>query len=158
MECSVLAEKDRRRAPKACSFLVIVGWLVLAGSVVFAALFGYLAMDVLPSLERESGIKVAYRVAELVFMGFVALLVAQFVSFVFGASNRTPLLLRHGDKVLFFYAAITCLKAFLGPFDQGFAVVAVMVVILGPTILVCVGIGIALPKVVAAIDELKRLV
>ena len=97
MECSVLAEKDRRRAPKACSFLVIVGWLVLAGSVVFAALFGYLAMDVLPSLERESGIKVAYRVAELVFMGFVALLVAQFVSFVFGASNRTPLLVRPGS-------------------------------------------------------------
>ena len=108
-------------------------------------------------------------VLNFVFLGLVALGVAQFIKYVFASQDQPSFLLRIGDKILYVYAGLLILGAVLQWVFQMMAIKATavptflisFVALLLPAAvkaLILIGLGKILRRVMPVIEESKTLV
>jgi len=103
------------------------------------------------------------RVPLLVLHGLLALVVGQFIAYLLAGEEKPQWLLRNGDKVVYAYAAfllVTAVQAWLllvrEPADVGVGLLNVL-----PTtaaVLMWIGLGVTLRKVLPILQESKTLV
>jgi hypothetical protein len=108
-------------------------------------------------------------VLNCVFLGLVALCVAQFIKYVFESQDQPGLLLRIGDKILYVYAGLVILGTVLKWVFQMMMIKATapptllisFVVLILPAVvkaLILIGLGKILHRVMPVIEESKTLV
>jgi hypothetical protein len=108
-------------------------------------------------------------VLNFVFLGLVALGVAQFIKYVFAHQDQPTFLLRIGDKILYIYAGFLILGAILTWVFQMMVIKATAIptfiisfagLLLPATVkaLILIGLGKILKRVIPVIEESKTLV
>ena len=170
-------EFDQKLAPEGkkllgllCKAVQVIGWVVVAGGV-----FWFIRLVSGPSgklTEGSAGIEelltmISWFAFDFVFIGLAAVILAQLARYALGRENKAGLLLRCGDKILYFFAFLGVLWAFFRVRlnieliqDASFRLLYVQPLIL-PTIakaLILVGLGQILKRIMPVIEEYKSLV
>jgi hypothetical protein len=166
---------DNRRFLKLCSDMArFYGLLCLAGTGVVVALLVLLEISDSAGAEHRqrwmTTFQVLTRVPLIVLRGLLALVVADFISYLIADEGKPRWLLRHGDTVMYAYAcvllALTIRIGFFTPTISGSAPHSPLSAGLGAfgllsaagVALMWVGIGIILRKLLPIIHESKTLV
>ena len=156
-------EKNRRLLKFYCVAARIIGWMLLitAGTWTVSILSGY-SRSSMPFITSTT-------IFIRVLVGLVVLGVAQFIRYLFDREYQAGWILRHGEKILYLYAALRVIRiAFLFFVDAkrmgdsiyyspwGFLVLNGLPVVAGALILV--GLAQILRRVMPIIEESKSLV
>ncbi|MBN2020906.1 MAG: hypothetical protein JW749_11870 [Sedimentisphaerales bacterium] len=173
-------EKHRRLLQAYCLIARIVGWLLLLGGLVW---FFALVKNTWQITEDQKQIDfLLYVISSLVYdffiPGFLAFAIGGLLDYLLRPMARPPLILRMTDKLCYFYAFFLFLKFLIatGPFDKNPLIVirflwisempkASQIIfiqpLLGPTlakVLLLVGVGMILHRLLPVIEESKTLV
>jgi hypothetical protein len=164
-------EKHRRLLQAYCLIARILGWFLILGGVFWVALVRRNMVGGLPHIPDILKISYALQavILNFVFLGLVALGVAQFIKYVFAREDQPGFLLRIGDKILYVYAGLLILGAILTWVFQMLAIKAAAVPtflisfagLLLPAMvkaLILIGLGKILKRVIPVIEESKTLV
>jgi hypothetical protein len=166
---------DNRRFLKLCSDMArFYGLLCLVGAGGIVALLVFLEISGSPSGEHRqpwmSTFQPFTRVPLIVLGGLLALVVADFISYLIADEGKPNWLLRHGDIVTYAYACMLLVlrvrmdflipaasgSAAHSPFNVGLGVFGLLST--AAVTLMWVGIGIILRKLLPIIHESKTLV
>ena len=155
--------KNRRLLKIYCVAARIIGWVLLitASTWTVSTLSGYSSF----SIPFVMPITIFIRIL----VGLVVLCVAQFIRYLFETEYKPGSILRHGEKILYLYAALRVIRITLLFFADaksmgdsiyyspwGFIVANVLPVVASALILV--GLAQILPRVMPIIEESKTLV
>jgi len=156
-------EKNRRLLKIYCVSARIIGWVLLitAGTWTVSTLSGYSSF----SIPFVMPITIFIRIL----VGLVVLGVAQFIRYLFETEYKPGSILRHGEKILYLYAALRVIRITLLFFvdakrmgdsiyysSWGFLVLNCLPVVAGA--LIMVGLAQILRRVMPIIEESKTLV
>jgi len=156
-------KQNRRLLKFYCTVARIIGWVLLitAGIWTVSTLSGYSSF----SIPFVMPITIFIRIL----VGLVVLGVAQFIRYLFETEYKPGLILRHGEKILYLYAALRIIRITLLFFVDaknmgdsiyyspwGFIVANGLPVVASALILV--GLAQILPRVMPIIEESKTLV
>lgn len=167
-------EKNKRLLEVYCTTAKIIGLLLVIAPVIgiiIGILTGAVSKSDRPHIPDILQISFAVQAAALnfIFLGLVALGVAQFIKYVFGGQDQPNLLLRIGDKILYVYAGLLILGAVLTWAFQMMSIKATAV----PTFLVSfvalmlpasakalilIGLGKIIHRLLPVIEESKTLI
>jgi hypothetical protein len=154
-----------------------VGWVLLCGGVIWLLIFAFWVLASVdaagelrwPGLSRNLAYAGSAFLVSFVAPGLLALLIAQFIKHSLAAEGRPAWILRHGGWVLYACALALVVQALLrirgwdpaaaaDPDRAGLLFVSPSLVPLLAEILVCVGSGQLLERLLPIIDESKTLV
>jgi len=161
-------ERNRRLLTIYCVAARIIGrvLLVVPGIIIVVeALRGELSGDsrlLIPMMVRVV-------VLNFIFLGLLVLGVGQFIRYVFETQSRARWILRHGDKILYLYAALVVLGAVWQWVFTAMAVKSTVCAMFFPFLvswllpatakaLILIGLGQVLRRVLPVIEESKTLV
>jgi len=162
-------EKNKRLLKFYCTAVRIIGWCIL----LVAAIIIIAEMVSGGRLIDAKGVLRLYMLEGLLFRymlpAFLALLVAQFIRYLYEVEHQPGWILRHGDKILYVYAFIVVLNAIwqhvyfvlLQHSDIGTSkllYVFLTVLLTGAKALILVGFAQILRRVIPVIEESKTLV
>lgn len=162
---------DNRWLLKLCSEAArFCGLLALFGTGVLVALFIVMKMAMGESMLERSLDQLVTTVPAIAFYGFLALIFAEFITYLLAGEGEPKWILRHGSKVIYAYVlyfiaatihAALHTPATAGPERtdfHGVFLLSLLIVSTGVKTLIFIGIGIVLQKVVPIIRESKTLV
>jgi hypothetical protein len=162
---------DNRWLLKLCSEAArFCGLLALFGTGVLVTLFVVMGMMMGESMPEQSRDQLIATVPTIAFYGFLALIFAEFISYLLAGEGEPKWILRHGSKVIYAYVvyfiAATVHMVLQTPNTGGLErtdlqhifSLSLLVVSTGVKTLIWIGIGILLQKVVPIIRESKTLV
>ncbi len=148
----------------------ILGLVLVAGGVVWFMMFvcGPITRELEPMADAKHILYGASRFSfDFVFVGLAAVILAQLARYVFDRQYKPGLMLRCGDKILYTFAALGILWAlFRYAFltytveDLSSRILFTHLLIL-PTavkVLILIGLGLILKKIIPIIEEYKSLV
>lgn len=165
----VIKEK-RRLLHFLCWVVQLVGWVLIAGGAVWFVMFVCGPVEAGPEGTGEIQLTL-YAVSrfsfDFVFVGLAAIILSQLARYVFDRGYKPGLMLRCGDKILYLFAVLAILWAL---FRYGYSVEVIADSSFGflfaqplilPTIakvLILVGLGQILKRIIPIIEEYKTLV
>lgn len=149
-----------------CGLLALLGSGVLIAIPVVGVISG--AMD--PKKAMETLTELLSKIPAIAFYGFLALIIAEFISYLLTSEEEAKWILKHGDKIIYVYVLYyTIVSVFIGLqpgsakelsvigfrriLDLSFFGTAIVM-----RVLIWVGIAITLRKIVPIIKESKTLV
>ena len=155
----------------------VVGWVLLGGGVVWLLIFTFsiLAVTDAAGEMRWPGLSRNVVYALLMFLlafagpGLLALLLAQFIRYTSDAADRAGWMLRHGPWFLYGCALVLMVQAGLNlagwalpvatdPDKAGLLFLGPSLVPLLAKVLICIGLGHVLGRILPVIDESRTLV
>ena len=170
-------EKNRRLLKFYCMATRIFGWVLICGGTIWFLLFVLLTLAVddaageigWPHTLDNFVYSTSSYVYEFVMLGLVALLVAQLIRYMLESKYTPGYILRFGDKILYIYAAFligqnTLVHYVLNPEllstlkPGSFIFVKPLIVPLATKVLILVGLGQILRRLLNVIEESKTLV
>jgi hypothetical protein len=170
-------EKNRRLLKFYCTAARIFGWVLICGGTIWFLLFvlGILAVDDAagtigwPHTLDNFVYSTSSFVFEFVMLGMIALLVAQLIKYMLESEYTTSYILRFGDKILYTYAALligqntliyyVLNRELLSTLKPGhFIFIKPLIVPLATKVLILVGLGQILRRILDVLEESKTLV
>lgn len=156
-------------AARFCGLFALLGTGVLVAVMVVVIVSDARGLDAV----EQSRAQLQSAIPHIVFYGFVALILAEFISYLLAEQGEPKWILRHGDKIIFayvVYATVMSILAVAGlrEVDReigtgaslrdahlwlAFAIVALIV-----RMLIWIGIAIVLRKIVPIVRESKTLI
>lgn len=151
------------------------GLLLLLGTGVLAAVMAVVTMSDSKGLGAmtEAHSELLLAIPHILFYAFLALILAEFISYLLAEQGEPKWILRHGDKIIYAYVLYTIVMAIIsvaqlravdremGPvvsLRERHLWLAFTIAFIVVRILIWIGIAIALRKVVPIIRESKTLV
>jgi hypothetical protein len=170
-------EKNRQLLKFYCSAARIFGWVLLCGGTIWFLMFVLLTLAV-DDAAGEIGwpytldnfvYSISSYVYEFAMLGLVALLVAQLIRYMLEIKYTPGHILRFGDKILYIYAAFlivqkTLVHYILNPellstLKPGFYIFnKPLIVPMATKVLILVGLGQILRRILNVLEESKTLV
>jgi len=155
-----------------------VGWVLLVGGLLWFLAFifwilaikdasGELVDQIMPKLQRNTVYAISAFINDFTLPGMIALGLSQLLRFLLEPENKGGWILRHGHWILFSFAFVfvgeVCLNTnFLpgtrNPDARGLLLVSPLLVPMLARVLIVVGLGVVLKRMIAIIDESKTLV
>ena len=170
-------EKNRALLKFYCITARIFGWVLICGGTIWFLLFVLVTLAVndaagsigWPHTSENFLYASKSFVFEFVLLGLVALLVAQLIRYMLESEYTPGYILRFGDKILYVYAALLIVqytllyyilnRELLSTLKPGhFILIKPLVVPLAAKILILVGLGQILRRLLNVIEESKTLV
>ena len=170
-------EKNKRLLKFYYTAARILGWVLLCGGTIWFLMFVLLTLAVdyaageigWPNTLDNLVYSTSSFVFEFVMLGLVALLVAQLIRYMLESEYIPGCILRFGDKILYIYAAflivqITLVHYILNPemlskLKPGhFIFIKPLIVPLATKVLILVGLGQILRRILNVLEESKTLV
>ena len=170
-------EQNRRLLKFFYAATRICGWVLLCGGTIWFLMFVLIVLAVNDAAGTigwpDASMNFIYALVsftfEFVLPGLIALLLAQLVRYMLESDYKPARILRSGDKILYVYAALLIGQntliyyalrvGFLGKLSPGHLVfVQPLLVPLVVKILILVGLGQILRRLIPVIDESKTLV
>ncbi len=174
-------EKYRRLLRAYCLIARILGWLLILGGVfwLFAVVKGFqsnveniqVEADFLDHIASFGVYLASSFIYDFVIPGFLAFAIAGLLDYLLRPKAKPPLILGMMDKLCYIYAIILILKACIGynwlvkflaiPGMSDSARILLVQPLLGPTlakVLLLIGVGMILHRLLPVIEESKTLV
>jgi hypothetical protein len=170
-------EKNRRLLKFYCTAARISGWVLLCGGTIWFLLFVLLTLAVddatgeigWPHTLDNFVYSTSSYVFEFALLGLVALLLAQLIRYMLESKYTPGYILRFGDKILYVYAALligqntliyyVLNRELLSTLKPGhFIFVKPLIVPLATKVLILVGLGQILRRILNVLEESKTLV
>lgn len=170
-------EKNRRLLKFYCLAARIFGWVLICGGTIWFLLFVLVTLAVndaagtigWPHTSENFVYASTSFVFEFILPGLIALLVAQFIRYMLETEYKPGWILRYGDKVLYVYSALLIGQNILMYYvlhvvlleknsPGHLLLVQPLVVPLATKILILVGLGQILRRILPVIEESKTLV
>ena len=170
-------EKNRQLLKFYCTSSRIFGWVLLCGGTLWFLMFVLLTLAVedaageigWPHTLDNFVYSTSSYVSEFAMLGLVALLVAQLIRYMLEIKYTPGYILRFGDKILYIYAAFMILQKILVHYILNpellstlkpghFIFVKPLIVPLATKVLILVGLGQILRRILNVLEESKTLV
>ena len=170
-------KQNRRLLKFYCIASRIFGWVLICGGTIWFLLFVLVCLAVSdapgtigwPYTSENFAYASTSFVFEFVMPGLIALLIAQLIRYILETEYKPSWILQYGDKVLYVYAALLMgqnvlmyyfLRAeLLGKYGSGHLLfIQPLIVPLAAKILILVGLGQVLKRLLPVIEESKTLV
>jgi len=170
-------EQNKRLLKFYCTAARIFGWVLICGGTIWFLIFVLVTLAVNDAADTigwpYTSENFAYAstsfVFEFILPGLIALLIAQLIKYIIETEYKPSRILQYGDKVLYVYAALLIgqnilmyyfLRAdLLGKYGSGHLLfIQPLVVPLLAKILILVGLGQVLKRLLPVIEESKTLV
>ncbi len=170
-------EKNRRLLKFYCMATRIFGWVLICGGTIWFLLFVLVTLAVSdaagsigwPYTLDNFVYSTSSYVFEFVLLGLIALVVAQLIRYLLESEYTPGYILRFGDKILYVYAALLISQntliyyilhlGLLSTLRPGrFLLIQPLIVPLAAKILILVGLGQILRRILNVIEEAKTLV
>ncbi len=170
-------EKNRRLLKFYYTAARIFGWVLLCGGTIWFLMFVLLTLAVddaagtigWPNTLDNFVYSTSSFVFEFVMLGLIALLVAQLIRYMLESEYTPGYILRFGDKILYTYAALligqytliyyVLNRELLSTLKPGhFIFIKPLIVPLAAKILILVGLGQILRRILNVLEESKTLV
>jgi len=177
-------EKHRRLLQAYCLIARILGWLLILGGVLWFFALGNEFRNIMGTMEEQQQIDILLHFAhsfayDFVIPGFLAFAIAGLLDYLLRPKTKPPLILGMMDKLCYFYAFFLIIKFFVAiesfhdsPLFVNFklldvsemsesARIVLVQPLLGPTlakVLLLIGVGMILHRLLPVIEESKTLV
>ena len=170
-------EKNRRLLKFYYTTARIFGWVLLCGGTIWFLMFVLLTLAVdaaagtmgWPNTIDNFVYSSSSYVFEFVMLGLVALLVAQLIRYMLESESTQGRILRFGDKILYVYAVLLIVQntlvhyiinpELLSTLKPGFFIlIKPLILPLATKVLILVGLGQILRRLLNVIEESKTLV
>jgi hypothetical protein len=175
-------EKHRRLLQAYCLIARIIGWVLILGGVLWFFALGNAFRNITIGEQRQIDILLYFAHSftyDFVIPGFLAFAIGGLLDYLLRPMKKPPLILRMTDKLCYFYAASLILRSFVAikSFSDSTWVVHFKLLdvtelsesarivlvqpLLGPTlakVLLLIGIGMILHRLLPVIEESKTLV
>ena len=155
-----------------------VGWVLLAGGFIWFLAFifcilaikdaaGELVDRVMPAVHANAVYATTAFLNDFALPGLIALGISQLLQFILESDDKGGWILRHGHSILYGFAIafvgevtlkMNLMPETLHPESVGLVFVSPLLVPMLAKVLIAVGLGIVLKRMVAIIDESKTLV
>ncbi|MHC4265753.1 MAG: hypothetical protein ACYSUK_07460, partial [Planctomycetota bacterium] len=153
-----------------CTAVQVIGWILVVGGV-----FWFVHLVAGPKGKLTEGTEdieqlltmISWFAFDFVFIGLTAVILAQLARYALGKENKARLLLRCGDKILYFFAFLGVLWAYfrirlsIEMIEDSYFEFLYLQPLILPTIakaLILVGLGQILKRIIPVIEEYKSLV
>jgi len=170
-------KQNRRLLKFYCIAAQIFGWVLICGGTIWFLLFVLVTLAVSdaagtigwPYTSENFAYASTSFVFEFILPGLIALLVAQLIRYTLETEYKPSWILRYGDKVLYVYSALLIgqnilmyyflRNELLGKYGSGHLLfIQPSIVPLAAKILILVGLGQILRRILPVIEESKTLV
>jgi len=163
-------EREKRVLGVLCAGVQVVGWAVIVMGVVWFAMFasGYEDEAIARRGTIESLVSaISCFSFDFMFVGLAAVIFGQLARYVFDKGYKQPVMLRISNKMLYLFAVLTIFWAvfrylvYVQTFESVSAQKLFTQPLILPTIgkvLILVGLGLILKRIIPIIDEYKSLV